>query len=676
MSAKKKSHPQKTPTSELILPSRNRWGLPLLIALILIPALGAWGYLKWMSAKMMREAAQITAAAEEPRVAAQPVAETTAGWNRPCEQGTCTWVTEDDQNKTWNEIDNAAGDGWDTEVFSSAATKQFDKLKKVLIHGPFEDNAVEFLVEPAGVVRHLLPPQLTTAFQDSKFTIQRAPLTDEGTIAADGEPRLGAAGLARSLRELLAAYPDTEKIRMKIKVFRVEKLAESVKTLQTVEIYGPTATGVREVNSIWQALWTAESEAPILKQLEPTQFESADLVGQPQFSECTESVLAQNESFRGQLLQGYNHWLDRSQFQRFFDLLGAPGVAIGDVNADGLEDMYVCQEGGLPNLLYAQQPDGTLRDVSRESGTDWLQNSRCALICDLNNDGHQDLLVGVDGGVVVAGGESNGKFAIQSVLDTSDDVLSLSAADYDQDGRLDLYVGVYYPNEYSGESETQTITTPGFIYYDAQNGGANSLFRNESSPTEWAFRDVTEGVGLNRDNARFTLAAAWDDMDNDGDQDLFVANDFGPKNVFRNDLLPDGTRQFVDVAPEANAKDNASGMSVAWGDYDRDGWMDVYVSNMFSYAGNRIMYQDQFKADAQNEIKDNFRRFARGNTLLRNLGRSGPANIQFADRSLEAAVNRGRWAWGSGFVDINNDGWEDIVVANGYVTTTEASGDL
>ena len=119
------------------------------------------------------------------------------------------------------------------------------------------------------------------------------------------------------------------------------------------------------------------------------------------------------------------------------------------------------------------------------------------------------------------------------------------------------------------------------------------------------------------------------------------------------------------------AEDAASGMSVAWGDLDHDGWMDAYVGNMWSSAGNRITFQPEFKADAQGEVKNRLQRFARGNTLLQN-------NVAktFRDISGPAGVAMGRWAWSSQLADINNDGWKDILIANGYLTGNDSGGDL
>jgi hypothetical protein len=107
-------------------------------------------------------------------------------------------------------------------------------------------------------------------------------------------------------------------------------------------------------------------------------------------------------------------------------------------------------------------------------------------------------------------------------------------------------------------------------------------------------------------------------------------------------------------------------MSVTFGDADHDGYMDLYVSNMFSSAGNRITYQRQFNPLAQGKQLAAFQRHARGNSLF--FGRSDGA---FVDRSLEAGVTMGRWAWCSLFVDVNNDTYQDLVVANGNLTNED-----
>ena len=139
-----------------------------------------------------------------------------------------------------------------------------------------------------------------------------------------------------------------------------------------------------------------------------------------------------------------------------------------------------------------------------------------------------------------------------------------------------------------------------------------------------------------------------------------MANDYGRNNLYRNE----GGR-FRDVAAAAGVEDIASGMSASWGDYNRDGRMDLYVGNMFSAAGGRVAYQRKFHPGAAAETKSALRRLARGNSLF-----AGAADGVFRDVSLQAGAMMGRWAWSSLFVDLNGDGWEDLLVANGYLTGT------
>ena len=168
-------------------------------------------------------------------------------------------------------------------------------------------------------------------------------------------------------------------------------------------------------------------------------------------------------------------------------------------------------------------------------------------------------------------------------------------------------------------------------------------------------------------NRRYSYAAVWEDYDNDGDQDLYVANDFGRNCLYQNaGPSAAGGRTFTEIAPAAGVEDISAGMGVTWADYDRDGDMDLHVSNMFSSAGNRVSYQRNFRPGRTLEP---FQRHARGNSLFRNAGG------RFEDVSIDAGITMGRWAWGARFADFDNDGWEDLYVANGFITT-EDTGDL
>jgi hypothetical protein len=327
---------------------------------------------------------------------------------------------------------------------------------------------------------------------------------------------------------------------------------------------------------------------------------------------------------------------------------GHQGLAIGDANGDGFDDVYACQPGGLPNLLFLRRPDGTATDASRGSGTDFLEETRGALFCDLDDDGDQDLVVQTISHAIILENDGAAAFSLRHIARTPL-ATSLAAADYDDDGHLDLYVCCYAP---PGKEK------PPVPYHDANNGHANFLLRNVGN---LQFEDVTVAVGLDRNNRRYSFAAAWEDYDDDGDQDIYVANDFGRNNLYRNDS---GT--FTDVAALAGVEDISAGMGVSWSDYDADGDMDIYVSNMHSNAGGRVAYQSRFQSRADDDTRRAFRRHARGNSLFSNNG-----DGTFSDVSEDEAVTMGRWAWGAIFADLNNDGLDDILVPNGFITNED-----
>ena len=578
-----------------------------------------------------------------------------------------------------SEMDNPSKDGWDTELFHQKAKKQLKKLgaliaDRTLIDARAHSATLATLDFSCGPLQ---PVKLRTVFRDQALQVERAEIDAESIKRQLPGRYHGAQGLAAAAAALSAPFRGASDVRFEFKLFRINQSAESVTTRQYFTLCGRTSTGFVEQNGTWLIRWlTSDKDAPPKLQwigVEDFEQVTTSQQGGPLFADCTESVLGHNVAYRHQLLHGFHHWLERIQDTKQDSIWCPHGLAVGDVNGDGLDDLYVCQEAGLPNRLFIQNPDGTADDVSESSGVDWLESTRGALLVDLDNDSDQDLAITIYGSLVLAANDGQGRFEIRAVLATSDDAMSLSAVDYDNDGDLDLYVGVYDPNSFSEESVDDSNVVPlgEFVYHDANTGGRNSLFRNDISEDDnWRFSDVTQEIGLDVNNTRYTLAAAWEDFDNDGDQDLYVANDFGRNNLYRNNgSNSEGTR-FVDIAATSNVEDSASGMSVTWGDFDRDGWMDLYVSNMFSSAGNRISYQRRFQSGASGQTLSLLRRHARGNSLFKNL-----ADGTFRDVSVKSAVTMGRWAWGSKFADLNNDGLQDLIVTNGFITQDDP-GDL
>lgn len=548
---------------------------------------------------------------------------------------------------------------WATESFSALANSQLKLCGKLVSHP--EERTAEHLAQLVATEFQCasLRPACAEVFRDASFAILRQVPAD--TPSEVDQP--GSARLVQALEELTAAFDETAaNIRVKFKIIRVELAPETAQTAAYFEASGDSGKGVLQQNAIWHCEWTrpGENEPPKLLSIRVTEYEEIQPgnVQRPLFADCTDAVLGDTASFREQLSYGADHWYGNLDVA-FGIRQDNQGLAIADVNGDGREDVYVCQPAGLPNRLYVQTPAGTLVDATYESGVAWLDLSRSALFVDLDNDNDQDLVVVLRWYMLIHENDGKGRFQVRKVVETNFSLMSLTAADYDNDGDLDLYVCGYGPGPEGSPTDIFANPVP---YHDANNGARNFLLRNEG---QLDFLDVTEEVGLEVNNRRFSFAAAWEDYDNDGDLDVYVANDFGRNNLYRND---DG--KFVDVASAAGVEDIAAGMSVSWADYDHDGLMDVYIANMFSSAGNRIAYQRQFKADSDQTTRDQIRRHARGNTLFRNQG-----DGRFADVSLEAGVTMGRWAWGSLFTDLNNDGWEDLYVVNGFLTTSD-TGDL
>ncbi|MEQ1894204.1 MAG: CRTAC1 family protein, partial [Planctomycetota bacterium] len=398
----------------------------------------------------------------------------------------------------------------------------------------------------------------------------------------------------------------------------------------------------------WNTRWRERSGGELaLVALAAGALERVTLSGHPRglFEDVSASFFADDGFHAREVAPGLDAWRRVVPAPLEPGLLGHHGLALGDVDGDGREDLYWCRPGGLPNRLFLHQPDDRVREVSAAFGVDLLDYSSSALLLELDGDGDLDLVVATATGLVFFANDGGRRFTLARRLERSL-ATSLAAADHDGDGDLDLYCCSYVsPYEASG--------TP-VPYHDANNGEANVLLRNDG---DFELVDVTAAVGLDANNRRFSLAASWEDYDQDGDADLYVANDFGLKNLYRND----GGR-FVDVAGELDALDVSAGMGVSWGDVDGDGWMDLYATNLHSPAGSRLT-GGAARPGSSAENARAYREHARGNTLLMS-GRGAP----FRDVSEASGTFRGRWGWGALFVDFDADGWLDLYAPNGFVT--------
>jgi tetratricopeptide (TPR) repeat protein len=374
---------------------------------------------------------------------------------------------------------------------------------------------------------------------------------------------------------------------------------------------------------------------------------------QPLFHDVTAELFRDTPSFHEQLARGVPYWRSRLDPASGIDVYGNNGIAVGDADGDGWDEVYVCQPGGLPNRLYHRRPDGAWEDITERSGLGVLDDTASALFLDLRNTGSQDLVVLTSAGPLLFLNEGAARYrhvpdAFRFATAPQGSFTGMCAADYDRDGKLDLYLCSYL---YFQSEDRYRYPVP---YHDAQNGPPNFLFRNRLGPDgSGGLEDVTAASGMSENNNRYSFAAAWCDYDGDGWPDLYVANDFGRNNLYRNER-----GRFRDVAAQAGVEDMGPGMSAAWFDYDGDGRPDLYVANMWTAAGQRVVADPAFRLSP-----DAYRAHTKGNSLYRNRG-----DGTFEYTGASEGVEMGRWAWSADGVDFDLDGVPEIFVTTGMIS--------
>ena len=473
----------------------------------------------------------------------------------------------------------------------------------------------------------------------------------EGMPEASEEGLLGISGARQRLAPLLAPHRGWSSGGVEVWVDGAELVSETLaRTRVFVRIHSLKPERALQTNLRLVADWRLGTERVVLASLVTEHFQEVESA-QPLFVDSTPHVLGAAAGAGSWLWAGAHESSERTDnLVPFTDVhLGMHGAAVGDVDGDGLEDLYIARHGGTPNVLLRHQPDGSTQDVASTSQVDFLDDTSGVLIVDLDGDGARDLALGVGTDVVVCWNDGFGHFPDRARLSraSQDKVYSLAAADADGDGDLDLYDTRYFASNYGGG-----VPTP---YHDAHNGAPNSYWCNQGQRT---FEEATERVGLNVGNDRFSLVSLWEDVDQDGDLDLYVVNDFGSNNLYRND----GGR-FVEAAGALGLGDMAAGMGVSPSDVNGDGLLDLYISNMHTAAGMRVTAHDRFQASAPESVRDHYRGHTRGNSVLIREGAGG-----YRDGSASSMASPGGWAWGAIHVDMDNDGWDEFAVPNGFLS--------
>jgi len=544
----------------------------------------------------------------------------------------------------------AGADEFVTEKYHDQIAAILAEWSSAWLRSPQELRAVEKVLAPDFVG--------STMLQVDKRMVRAGPGLAVHRNKFDPEAKLAPEPFLRELRECLSAFGKILTAELQITGIEVASTPpKRVRTRVRYELVG-TGSGFHREQRVgyWDMEWEARASDSAEYQLRRWQAldETRSRSASPIFTDVTASALSGNSSYSEQMLRGVDHWRTVLDGACGIDIYGHNGVSVADIDNDGFDDLYVCQAAGLPNRLYRNRGDGTFEDITEKSGLGIFDNTACALFADFSNRGQQDVVVVRSSGPLLFVNEGGGKFrhkpdAFQFASAPQGTFTGAAIADYDRDGFLDIYFCLYVYYRGAGQYK---YPVP---YHDAENGPPNFLMRNNRDGT---FRDVTAESGLNQNNTRYSFCCGWSDYNRDGWPDLYVVNDFGRKNLYRN--KGDGT--FTDVASQVGAEDVGAGMSVSWVDYDNDGSQDLYVADMWTAAGERISSQDIFREDSPEEVRALYRKHAMGNTLLRNSGGI------FQDKTESAGVGMGRWSWSSDAFDFDHDGFPDLYITNGMVS--------
>ena len=324
------------------------------------------------------------------------------------------------------------------------------------------------------------------------------------------------------------------------------------------------------------------------------------------------------------------------------------GVSTVDFDRDGWQDLYFTnsKEGGL-NRLYRNKQDGTFEDVAGVLGVADVNRAETGVSMgsvwgDYDNDGYEDLFLYKWGRPELFHNDAGKGFTRATDATGLPKWVNAGCAtwvDFDRDGKLDLFVGGYWADDLDLWHLNTTKMMPESFEY-ARNGGKKYLFRNAG---DGKFEDIARTIGL--ESNRWALCVSAADLRGTGYPDLVVANDYGVSELFANDggkrVREIGKTTGIGYAPK-------SGMNVSFGDVFNQGRFAIYVTNI---SEEGVLIQ--------------------GNNLwVPKEGTTGDG-LQYDNLAREMGVELGGWSFGAQFGDLNNDGTQDLILTNGYISASK-----
>ena len=388
------------------------------------------------------------------------------------------------------------------------------------------------------------------------------------------------------------------------------------------------------------------------------------------------------------------------------NLLSGAGVALGDVDGDGRCDVFFCGIDA-PDRLYRNLGNWKFQDITAEAFTGSAArppqgNSTGAAFADVDGDGDLDLLInGFGVGTRLLLNDGRGHFTDvtdAAGLRSSTGATSLTLADVDGDGDLDLYVANFRPTTLldqpsarfgmqvvNGRPQVVTFNGRAVIEPDLanrfvvdangqvqENGEPDVLWRNDTPPggpprfvavswTSGAFLDEA-GRALKEPTRDWGLACRFGDLNGDGLVDLYVCNDlWTPDRVWLNARTQKGEIRFR-AAPQLALRVNSTfSMGVDFGDLNRDGHTDVFTVDMLS----RFHTNRQTQLAGMAPMRRRPGRFEEREQVQRNCLHLGRGDGTFAETAWQSGVAASEWSWGPIFLDVDLDGYEDILITNG-----------